>query len=481
MSGEVVSRRTLLKALGAAAGAVILGACAPREVIKEVPVEKEVIKEVPVEKEVIKEVPVGPVPVSMYMNVNMFLEADSFVEGQAWTVHLPEFNRAQDEVLLRAEPVSAAEFNPKVPMMTEAKELGNALLWTERIVLGDWVRQNMLIPLDDLAKQAGVDLEAIYDERALTLCRFDPATNTPRQGPLWSLPMALMPGINIIGYNGTMFEEAGLNERPTEDWTYDDILAAAKKITKPGKWGFVMNVYGGAHGLGWDYAYIAPFGGYIIDREGKKALVNTPGSMEGWEFYYDLLYTHKVAPTRDDITAMGGYKEGHMASKLAMYRNGPWGGMHFILIPEEGKPGHIEAGMIPAPKGKSGRPGQQLAVDRYGISSNATDPMACFKALLWMTNTDAGSYRAKGALIAGATKEFFAKPEMLEHPYISITIKSLADSEMPYVPANGRTKEVNDLLGHELTLIDVGKERPTQAFFDALNDKLQAILDMPGL
>ena len=372
MASTSMSRRTALKAMAATAAGTILAACggtAPtptpqviiKEVTKEVPKEVTKVVDRPVTQVVEKQVTAvpqkaGPIVITQYVNANIFAEADSFTEAQAWTVQMPKFNQGQKDYVLRYEPVSQAEFVTKVAAMTAAKELGNSLVWTNSKPIGDWGREKLFYSMDDLAKQVGVDVTAIYDERALAVNRYDVATNTPYKGVLWALPMTINPGVGIIEYNATMLQAAG-GDVPKETWTYDDILANAKKVAKAGVFGY-MHIRGaggtGSHGISNDYAYIAPFGGYIFDAAGKKAMVNTPDSMAAWTWIYDLIFSSKVAPTADDYKAFGDYKQAHMNSKLAMYKEGPWGAMHFRLIPEKGKAGYIEAGEIPAPKGKSG-------------------------------------------------------------------------------------------------------------------------------
>jgi ABC-type glycerol-3-phosphate transport system substrate-binding protein len=475
MSGYTVTRRSLLKGLAAGAGALLLGACTPKATPTPV---VQIIRETAVPAAA------GPIIVTQFVNANIFAEADSFTEAQAWTVVMPKFNKEQKDIVLRYEPVSQGEFVTKVAAMTAAKELGNSLLWLSGKPLGDFAREKLIMPLDDLAKAQGVDVAAIYDERALAVLRYDTSVNQLTKGPLWGLPMTINPGVSLHIFNASMFEKAGVG-LPQETWTYDDLLAAAKKIAKPneGVWGY-QHIRGGGgapgnHGISNDYSYIAPWGGYIFDRAGKKAMVNTPESMEAWNWIYDAIHVHKVSPTPDDAKAFGDYKQAHMASKLALYKEGPWGAMHFRLIPGEGKPGYVKAGEIPALKGKSGRPGNTLSADGWAISTNATAPAACLKALVFMTGLEAGLQRNFGAFSAGATKAFFTHEPALKDPYLVNTIKAAAAAELPYIPANGRAAEVDDILKQRLVLLDGGSQKVTQAFFDQLNADIQTILDKP--
>ena len=47
----------------------------------------------------------------------------------------------------------------------------------------------------------------------------------------------------IFAYNKKMFDDAGV-KYPTDDWTWDDVVSAAKEITKPGNtWGVLAPTF----------------------------------------------------------------------------------------------------------------------------------------------------------------------------------------------------------------------------------------------
>jgi multiple sugar transport system substrate-binding protein len=74
-------------------------------------------------------------------------------------------------------------------------------------------------------------------------------------GKLWAIPYTA--SVDAMYYNKTMLKEAGIPEPPTDwndpGWTWDDLRAAAKTLTGPGKdgrprWG--IELYNGIQG-GW--------------------------------------------------------------------------------------------------------------------------------------------------------------------------------------------------------------------------------------
>jgi multiple sugar transport system substrate-binding protein len=208
-------------------------------------------------------------------------------------------------------------------------------------------------------------------------------------------------------------------------------------------------------------------------------MINSPESVAAWRWYYDLIWTLKVAPSKDIVSALGGYKEMHMKSQLAMYRNGPWGGMHFRLIPPEGEEGYVKAGGMPMPKGPGGRTGAFIGVEYWSIAKATKYPNEAWEALKWVTDKESGIIRAKGTVMPPLRLDAMEDPEIQDDPLIVMNIRAAQNVEVPYYAANGRDSEVNQLLGQELAALDSGDQELTQAFFDSLAEKIQGILDKP--
>jgi len=212
---------------------------------------------------------------------------------------------------------------------------------------------------------------------------------------------------------------------------------------------------------------------------GTEARINTEESVAAFQWLWDLEWTHRVTPTKEVVSALGGYKEMHMNSQLALYRNGPWGGMHFRLIPPEGEEGHVEAGGVPTPVGPAGLRGTFASGEWWGIAKASKHPQEAFEALKWITDYDSNKYRSLGVLSPPAFLAVREDPELLADPLIAENMKAAEYAQLPYHAANGRDSEINTLLGQELGGLDTGEQEPTQAFFDQLAEKIQDILDQP--
>jgi multiple sugar transport system substrate-binding protein len=141
---------------------------------------------------------------------------------------------------------------------------------------------------------------------------FNPNT-TIYQGKQYAVPFVAHQG-GVLVFNKTMFREAGVAE-PTKDWTWDDVLEAAKKLTRPEKnqWGF------NAADLGHDpfFAGVWAAGGEVIAKDFKQTLFAGPQGVEVMDFYSGLINRQRVSPTPAQRAADKlGFSSGNFAMEI---------------------------------------------------------------------------------------------------------------------------------------------------------------------
>lgn len=109
-------------------------------------------------------------------------------------------------------------------------------------------------------------------------------------GKLYALPHNV--SIPALWYDKKIFDAAGV-KYPTADWTWDDVKATAKKLTDPAKKQFgILAPLRDQTGF---YNTMIQAGGQVISADGKKSGFDEPGSVQGLEFWTDLM-KDKVAP-----------------------------------------------------------------------------------------------------------------------------------------------------------------------------------------
>ena len=109
------------------------------------------------------------------------------------------------------------------------------------------------------------------------------------EGRLYGMPNVI--DLQFIAYNRDLFEQAGV-PLPTEDWTLEEFIDRAKKLTVMDKQGRVKR-FGFMGGLP-----PCNFGGYYLTPDNRHSAVNTPEMIEAVRFSLDISQVHKISPGR---------------------------------------------------------------------------------------------------------------------------------------------------------------------------------------
>ena len=110
---------------------------------------------------------------------------------------------------------------------------------------------------------------------------------------------------NIIYYSKDLFDAAGV-EYPSNDWTWDDFLAAAEKLTQKDANG-TTSVYAlAAEGGKWP-KWVNQNGGAILDDyvNPSKCMLTEPASVQGIQFFADMM-NNGLAMRSADLGQAGG-------------------------------------------------------------------------------------------------------------------------------------------------------------------------------
>jgi multiple sugar transport system substrate-binding protein len=106
------------------------------------------------------------------------------------------------------------------------------------------------------------------------------------EGNVYGLPRDIE--AHALYYNKKLFDEAGV-AYPTDEWTWDDLMAAAEKLTK--RDGDRVTQYAlGMEGGKWAL-WVGQAGGMMLDdlTNPSKCTLDTPEAMQGLQFFYDLM------------------------------------------------------------------------------------------------------------------------------------------------------------------------------------------------
>ena len=159
--------------------------------------------------------------------------------------------------------------------------------------------------LEDLRPHLTPQDRAQFESRALESMRYGEE--------LYGIP-ASQDCLSLI-FNKALFDAEGL-DYPNEDWTEQDLLAAAQQLTRQDVQGLALPIKTAY----WWFPIQEGFGGSLFDENGDPTL-DSNGSSESMRWMLDLELEHEVVATGTQIEGM---KNQFITSKAAMIVDGPW-------------------------------------------------------------------------------------------------------------------------------------------------------------
>ena len=233
-----------------------------------------------------------------------------------------------------------------------------------------------LLDLDPLiADDRGFDLNDFYPE-LVELCRHD--------GRLYSLPRYT--SVYVLFYNEDLFDGAGLGY-PDDSWTWDDYLAAARKLTVDSpdperrRFGCVIDFWGARI-----YPWVWASGGEILDHQRKRCLLDSPEAQAALQFLVDLRHKWKVCPP----TTMAERRQNiamFTNGQVAMFQTGAWD----IQQMKEAKT--LRWDIAPLPKKK--QHATLLGMENYAIAAGTKHPKEAWELFKFLLGPQAQETMAR--------------------------------------------------------------------------------------
>lgn len=189
---------------------------------------------------------------------------------------------------------------PNIKLNFEENPITGYVAKVESAILGGTAPDLISADTQILASIAGKHLLDTWDEekKMLNESDFSPSIwkSNIIDGKMYGLPYFDMS--QVVVYNKKLFDQAGV-PYPTENWTSQDMLQIAQKLTIPGKqYGFAIAAEPSNPG---DFLtsfgpVLWSFGGDFLNADNTKALINSPESVKGIQFWSELYTKYKVTP-----------------------------------------------------------------------------------------------------------------------------------------------------------------------------------------
>lgn len=210
----------------------------------------------------------------------------------------------------------------------------------------------------------------------------------------------------LLYYNKDLFDKAGV-AYPTADWTWEQFIDAAKKLTiigadgKPKQYGIsINNSYLAAE------AFLFANGGKLFDdmNNPKKVLINSKENIQTLKMMQDLIYTYKAAPTAADSEVLGG---GFDTGKIAMDVEGVWSVVYRKDIKD------FSWGLQELPTNDAGNKKIPALYAGYAIAKTTKNPELAWEFAKFMQSDEAQKMLASSGLITVINKKIAASDEVI--------------------------------------------------------------------
>jgi multiple sugar transport system substrate-binding protein len=377
------------------------------------------------------------------------------LDSQVYQQRVDEFTAANPDISVELIYIPS-DYSQKVQTMIAGGTAPDIMQLAEDI--HSYSSKGQIIPLDDFLAQDQIDLQARYGETGgLT-------TAYSADGKLYAMPDR--GGALILYYNKDMFDQAGV-AYPTADWTWTEFLDAAQKLTI--RDGDTVTQYGFAAGGWWPWwmSFIYQNGGAILDDSGQP-VVNSPEVVEAIQFYNDLVYVHKVAPSPEDYANLGTNSPDPLFAqgKVAMSMTGFWGisGLADVTFNWD-----------IAPLFQNEQPATVLFGSGLAISKDSEHPEAAWKLIEWLTSEEGQALIIENkqdapANIAALNSEAFLNQSWSAQPINMAALGQSADAAFA-LPLSPRWNEMMAVFDTELGEVFANRAE-VQATMDSIQEQL---------
>jgi multiple sugar transport system substrate-binding protein len=305
----------------------------------------------------------------------------------AMEAFITAFEKIHKNVSVKYETVPFNEYATKLQVQASSGDAPD-VFWLHANDRDLYASEGVTQNLDDLIDESKFDT-SVFPESAIQQVKYNDS--------FYGLPRAS--ATVELWYNKEIFDAAGV-EYPTADWTWDDLKAAAAKLTDK------------AHGV---YGVVAPYdatqsfyntifqaGGQVISDDKKSAEFDDPKTIEGISFWTDLIKAGS-APTYQktlDTAADALFTSG----KAAMIYSGSW----FPGIYNANADIRDKIDVVQMPAGPAGD-ATLLGSNAYAMSAKSKHPKEAWEFLAFIGGSDGAKVAAESKVITQPAEQTAAK------------------------------------------------------------------------
>ena len=314
--------------------------------------------------------------------------------------------------------------------------------------------RGLVEPIDDLMERDKDELAEFFGDMHPNLTEWYKTYSSP-DGQTYYLPTGEF-NTMAIWYNTEVLAAAGVAE-PTDDWSWDDFLAAGQAVKANGAYGMLVSPEYFIGIMPW----LLTNGASTLDPTWTEATVNTPQAVEAATFMRRLV-EEEISPAPggafDRFTALA-------QGKLAMFGAGRW---PVINIRELGVVDKVKLAAWPQKTTK----GSPVGWNGYAIMRGTENKEAAWAFVKFCGSTEASRFFAVegGTIVPGRRSVAESEAFLEDAPEGMFKLYEALDYATP-IPSPDKgsivQRDIEDTFGQIL----IGNVAPEQALAE-LNDKI---------
>lgn len=302
---------------------------------------------------------------------------------------IAEFKKFHSEIEVLYEPNPGRQYEEKILSALAADDPPDVFLLDSKLI-PTFTNKRILLDLTPFVAPLEIDTSQWYPN-AFAIARRGTAS--------YAFPKGFTP--LMVFYNRKLFREAGLAD-PSSDWTWDDYLRTAQKITRDTNADGTPEQYGAAFTNYYFYwiPWIWSGGGDVTSPDGHRAsgFLNSPATESSLQFLINLRAKRRVAPdvgTWAQSEKTGANYQLFSNGTIGMIVDGHWRMPKFLEYIESGK---LDIGVAPFPAPPGGRKVNVMYESGWCVPVSARHPHEAVMLAAFMAGETACRIRASRKL-----------------------------------------------------------------------------------
>ncbi|MFC4402680.1 ABC transporter substrate-binding protein [Gracilibacillus xinjiangensis] len=309
-----------------------------------------------------------------------FMFRGGTAEEKAYQKAIDQFEADNEGVEVNMIVTSGDQYSTKLKAAITGNQVPD-VFYIEPGQLRSYVHSNILLDLTDYVEgNDRINLDNIW-QYGIDSFRFD--GETQGQGSIYAMPKDVGPF--SLGYNKTMFKEAGL-ELPDKDvpMTWDEFIEANQALVKDTDGDGKIDQYGTGFNVNWVLqSFVWSNGGDFLDETQTEVTVNTPEFAEALQWFADHQNVYEITPSIEDAQSLDTYQR-WMQGQLAFFPVAPWDLATFDTELD------FEYDVIPYPAGKTGESATWIGTLGIGVSQTTSHPDLATELVYYLTASEEG-------------------------------------------------------------------------------------------